>query len=67
MADKNELIKEMLEMQKKFQEYERQQGIDPEEYYMPGDDSPLNGYRERYHELAAQVRELASEEVNFWK
>ena len=27
----------------------------------------LAGYREKYHELAAKVREIASEEVNFWK
>ena len=67
MSEKNDLIKEMLEMQKMFQDYETANGVDPEEYYVPPAGSKLEGYREKYHELAAKVREIASEEVNFWK
>mgnify|MGYP000137359333 CR=1 FL=1 len=67
MSEKQELIKQMLEMQKMFQDYESANGVDPEEYYVPEAGSKLEGYREKYHELAAKVREMASEDVNFWK
>ncbi len=63
MSKKAELIKEMLEMQAKFAEDERAGKFEAEDYYIG------NGkqYRERYHELASEVRELASAEANFWK
>ncbi len=63
MSKKAELIKEMLEMQAKFIADEQAGKFDAEDYYI-GDGK---NYRERYHELAAEVREIASKEVNFWK
>ena len=33
MSDKQELIKEMLEMQKKFIDYEHKNGVSQEEYF----------------------------------
>lgn len=63
MSKKAELIKEMLEMQEKFAADERAGKFEAEDYYI-GDGKQ---YRERYHKLASEVRELASAEVNFWK
>ncbi len=63
MSNKAELIKEMLEMQAKFIEDEQAGKFEAEDYYI-GDGK---AYRERYHELASEVREMASKEVNFWK
>lgn len=64
MSDKKQaLISEMLEMQKKFIAYEQSGEFNAEEYYV----GEWKEYRERYTELAAEVREMASEEANFWK
>jgi hypothetical protein len=63
MSRKAELIKEMLEMQAKFIEHEQAGKFDAEDYYV-GD---WTKYRDRYHELSAEVREIASEEAGFWK
>ncbi|WP_020393550.1 hypothetical protein [Thiolinea disciformis] len=64
MSDrKQELINEMLEMQRKFIAYEHSGEFNAEEYYV----GEWKEYRERYTELAAEVREIASKEANFWK
>lgn len=63
MSRKQELVKEMLEMQKKFIAYEHSGTFSAEEYYV----GEWKAYRERYQELAAEVREIASQEANFWK
>ncbi|MEZ5479800.1 MAG: hypothetical protein R3E95_20675 [Thiolinea sp.] len=63
MATKQEKIAEMLEMQKKFIAYEQSGEFDAENYYV----GEWKEYRERYTELAGEVREMASEEANFWK
>ncbi len=63
MSKKQELISEMLEMQKKFITHEQSGAFDAEEYYV----GEWKAYRERYQELAAEVREIASQEANFWK
>ncbi|MGB0845360.1 MAG: hypothetical protein ACPGSM_01500 [Thiolinea sp.] len=63
MATKQELIAEMLEMQKKFMAYEQSGEFNAEDYYV----GEWKDYRERYTEIAGQVRELASEEAGFWK
>ena len=63
MADKSELIKEMLEMQAKFIKYEQSGEFDAEDYYV-GD---WKAYRERYQELTNEVRDIASKDVGFWK
>jgi hypothetical protein len=63
MSKKQELISEMLEMQKKFIAHEQSGAFDAEEYYV----GEWKAYRERYQELAAEVREIASTEANFWK
>ena len=63
MSRKQELISEMLDMQKKFIAYEQSGAFNAEEYYV----GEWREYRERYQELAAEVREIASQEANFWK
>ncbi len=63
MCRKQELISEMLDMQKKFIAYEQSGEFNAEEYYV----GEWREYRERYQELAAEVREIASQEANFWK
>lgn len=64
MERKAELIKEMLEMQAKFTAYEQSGDYTPEDYYVEGQ---WKEYRERYTELATEVRNIASEEANYWK
>ncbi len=60
---KQEKIKKMLEMQKKFIAKEHQSGVTMEEYFVPGDGSPLKDYREEYMKLAMEVVDDAHEEV----
>ena len=62
MSDKQEMIKQMLEMQKKFIEYEHKQGVSMEEYFTPTDDSQLKGYRQDYRDLAMKVVDAAHAE-----
>ncbi|MGA7801325.1 MAG: hypothetical protein WCC36_10990 [Gammaproteobacteria bacterium] len=62
MSEKQELIKQMLEMQKQFVEYEHANGLDPADYYAPSADHTLNGFRQKYRDLAMKVVELAHEE-----
>jgi hypothetical protein len=63
MSSKQELIKEMLEMQKKFTAYEQANGVDPQEYFTPETGSELDGYRQKYMEIAMKVVDMAHEEA----
>ncbi len=62
MSDKQEMIKKMLEMQKKFIDYEHENGVSMEEYFTPSGDSTLKGYRQEYRDLAMKVVDIAHEE-----
>ncbi len=62
MSNKQDLIKQMLEMQHKFSEYEHQSGVDPEDFYLPPEGHPLYQYRQKYNELALKVLEMAHAE-----
>ncbi|HSM28663.1 MAG TPA: hypothetical protein VK855_11245 [Thioalkalivibrio sp.] len=62
MSKKQELIKEMLEMQKRFTEYEQQNGVDPTEYYLAPEGHPLHGYHKKYRDVAMQLVDIAHEE-----
>lgn len=59
MSEKAKLIKEMLEMQKKFMELEHKQGVSQEEYFAPVSGAVLDGYRQKYAELAMKVVDMA--------
>jgi hypothetical protein len=63
MSSKQDLIKEMLEMQKKFTAYEQANGVDPQEYFTPEAGSELDGYRQKYMEIAMKVVDMAHEEA----
>ena len=62
MTEKQQLIQQMLDMQKQFIEKEQKEGIDSVEYYQPEDGSTLDGYQQKYTELANRLVELAHEE-----
>ena len=60
MSSKQDMIKQMLDMQKKFMEYEHEHGVQSAEYWGEVDAShPLHGYRAKYEELATKVVDMA--------
>ena len=59
MSSKADKIKEMLEMQKKFMEIERESGVSQQEYFTPEAGSALDGYRQKYRDLAMEVVDMA--------
>jgi hypothetical protein len=62
VSEKQDLIKRMLELQKKFVEYEHGHGLDPADYWNPPPEHPLHDYREEYAKLAAKLVDIAHEE-----
>jgi hypothetical protein len=62
MSEKQQIIQQMLEMQKKFMEYEHANGVDPRDYFNPEDGHDLDGYRQKYQELANRLIDMAHEE-----
>lgn len=63
MSDKAETIKKMIEMQKKFMDYEHQNGVDPKDYFAPESGHTLDGYRQEYRDAAMSVVDMAHKEV----
>ena len=59
MSEKAELIKKMMEMQKKFMQYEHEHGIDPRDYFAPDQGHALDGFRDQYRDMAMKVVDLA--------
>tara|TARA_B110000967_G_scaffold82400_1_gene85111 strand:+ start:69 stop:284 length:216 start_codon:yes stop_codon:yes gene_type:complete len=59
---KQEKIKRILEMQKKFIALDRADGVEASEYFAPSDDSEISGYREEYRDLAMDIVDLAHKE-----
>lgn len=62
MSEKRKMIEEMLEMQRKFIEYERKNGVDPKDYFAPDSGHDLDGYRDKYADLATKVVDIAHQE-----
>ena len=62
MSEKQDLIKKMLEMQKKFIEYEHQHGVEMEEYFVPEEGHPLYNYRQQYRDMAMKLVDMAHAE-----
>ena len=62
MSSKQDKIKKLLEMQKKFIELDRAQGVSAEEYFTPEEGSDLDGYRQEYMKTAMEVVADAHEE-----
>ena len=62
MSEKQEIIQQLLEMQKKFIAREQAGGLDPKDYYDPDSGGDLDGYQSNYAELANKLVEMAHEE-----
>ena len=62
MSDKAKIIEEMLEMQKKFIEFEQENGIDMKDYYAGQEGHPLFNYVTKYDELADKLNAMAHED-----
>ncbi len=62
MSDKQEMIKKMIEMQKKFIAYEQEHGVSAQEYFAPNEGHALNNYRQEYNDLAVKLVDMAHEE-----
>ncbi len=60
--EKNELIAEMLEMQKQFIDYEHEHGISGKDYYY-SQEGLLADYRQKYMDMAMKVVDLSHEIV----
>lgn len=63
MSDKQEMIKQLLEMQRKFIAYEHENGVEMKDYFTPESGHPLDGYRQQYNDLAVKLVDAAHEEV----
>lgn len=64
MSKRQEMIKELLEMQKKFIAYDKAQegGFDMADYYVQDPNHPLYNFREDYDALAMKIVEQAHED-----
>ncbi len=62
MGEKQDVIKRMLELQKKFIAYELEHGVRAEEYFVAPKDHPLHGYNEEYRDLTLKLGDLAHKE-----
>ena len=62
MSDKAAKIKEMIEMQKKFIDYEHQNGVEMEDYFVGEEGHPLHNFRQDYMDLANKLVDMAHAE-----
>ncbi len=62
MSEKQEIIKQMIEMQRKFIDLEQKGEFSTEEYYDTDGGSELAKYKRAYDELAIKLVDLAHEE-----
>ncbi len=62
MSEKQEIIKQMMEMQRRFIELEQEGKFNAEEYYDTDGDSELAKFKRSYDELAIKLVDMAHEE-----
>ncbi|MEN8174434.1 MAG: hypothetical protein ABFS23_01640 [Pseudomonadota bacterium] len=62
IKEKNELIAEMLDMQKQFIDLEHEKGISGKDYWA-SDEGLLKDYRDKYMEMAMRVVDISHEIV----
>jgi len=62
MSEKQEIIKQMLELQRQFIEIEQGGKFSAEEYYDPEGDSELAKNKRTYDELATKLVDMAHAE-----
>lgn len=63
MTEKQEIIKQMLDMQQKFIKLERNGDFKIDEYYDTEGDSELARYKSKYNELSIRLVDLAHAEI----
>ena len=61
MSEKQKIIQQMLEMQKRFIEIEKAGEFDVEQYYDSESESELSQYKKTFEALARQLVDLAHE------
>jgi len=49
----------MMEMQKKFIDYEHKNGVSMEDYFVGPEGHPLHHYRQQYTEMAMKLVDMA--------
>jgi len=62
MSEKQDMIKKMIEMQKKFIAYEQKNGVTQEEYFTASEGHELAGYRQEYRDLSMKLVDIAHKE-----
>ncbi|MEN8214461.1 MAG: hypothetical protein ABFR19_08875 [Pseudomonadota bacterium] len=62
LEEKNKLIADMLEMQKKFIDFEHENGIGGKDYYY-SQEGLLKDYREKYNDMAVRLVDVSHELV----
>jgi hypothetical protein len=62
IKEKNELIQQMLEMQKQFIDLEHEQGVTGKDYWA-SQEGLLKDYRQQYMDMANRVVDIAHELV----
>jgi hypothetical protein len=62
MSEKQELITKMLEMQKKFMDFEHANGVEMEDYFVAEEGHLLQGFRQEYMDLANKLVDIAHAE-----
>ena len=62
MSEKQEIIKQMLEMQRKFIDLEQKGEFSAEDYYDSDGDSELARHKRAYDELATKLVDMAHAE-----
>jgi len=62
MSEKQEVIKQMLDLQHKFIELEQRGEFSTEEYYDPEGDTELARHKRSYEELSTKLVDLAHAE-----
>ncbi|GMQ87804.1 MAG: hypothetical protein BMS9Abin08_1012 [Gammaproteobacteria bacterium] len=62
MSEKQEMIKKMIEMQKKFIAYEQANGVSQQEYFTAGKGHELHNYRQDYNDMAVKLVDIAHAE-----
>lgn len=62
MSEKQEIIRQMLDMQQKFIELEHSGKFSAEEYYDSDSESALAQHKRKFQELANRLVDLAHEE-----
>ena len=62
MSEKQQLIKEMLQMQRQFIQLERAGRVTPKSYFAPTAEDPLYNYRKDFTEKAMTLVDMAHAE-----